>query len=336
MSVSERVAFNVFLGLNGYDVAQPGRTVTVTPSETVQHFLPSCGFHMGGASVSIFGTNVRVSSKVHVIFGALLRFCSFQSAALLICSNPRHPIGDASISASDDGYVCNECSVLFSYRASYEIAQICPSSFSPHDSKTLVTVHGGQFYHDGSVFCRIDAVIFIGFYMSSEEIACRLVLSDTTLPAKYDACDSNNGVGFFMGLPVLRTDQDVLISNVFPSALSPMLLPSCSCLSGVKSICTTTVNVSQGVTSISAHIGLKTPQYSVSAFEQPVILSLSSSYLSDIGGETVTISGSGFIHSSFMSCLFGSKRVQGLYVSGDIFVCQVPALDADRVLPILF
>ena len=222
MSVSERGAFNVFLGLNGYDVAQPGRTVTVTPSETVQHSLPSCGFHMGGASVSIFGTNVRVSSKVHVIFGALLRFCSFQSAALLICSNPRHPIGDASISASDDGYVCNKCSVSFSYRASYEIAQICPSSFSPHDSKTLVTVHGGQFYHDGSVFCRIDAVIFIGFYMSSEEIACRLVLSDTTLPAKYDVCVSNNGVGYFMGLPVLRTDQDVLTSNVFPRALSPM------------------------------------------------------------------------------------------------------------------
>jgi hypothetical protein len=138
----------------------------------------------------------------------------------------------------------------------------------------------------------------------------------------------------FMDLPVLRTDQDILISKVFPIVLSrsasafvtifgagfvfietcfmlgPMLLPNCSCLSGVKSICTTTLNVSQGVTSISAHIGLKTPQYSVSVFEKLVILLSSSSYFSDIVGDAVTISGSGFIHSSFMSCLFGSKHAR--------------------------
>jgi hypothetical protein len=356
MSFSECGVFDIFLTLNGYDVVQSGVTVAVSPSEAVNRVLPSWGSHVGGTAVSIFGSNFRVSSKVHVQFGGSPSFCSFQSVSLLICSTPLHPVGDVSISTSDDGFFYTESSVLFSYRVPFEISRIIPSVFSSKDSKTLITVHGGPFFDEASIFCRLGNVLFMGFYLNSEEIVCQLVMSDSTPSGKYDFFVSNNGVDFSMGPYVLLTDQDILISHVFPSVIArsasvfitivgsgfifhetsfmmgPVLLPNCSHVSSLMSICSAAANMSQGVTSISAFMGLKISHYSVLVFEQPVVLSLSSSYLSDIGGETITILGSGFIHTPLSSCLFGSKRTQGLFVSADTFLCQVPALDAGNIL----
>jgi hypothetical protein len=355
MTFSECGVFDIFLSLNGYDVVLSGLTVSVTPSETVHRLLPSWGSHTGGTGVSIFGSNFRASAKVYVKFGGSSSFCSFQSLSLLLCSAPRHPIGDVSISTSDDGLFYKESSVLFSYRAAFEISRIFPSVLSLNDSKTLITVHGGPFFYDGSVFCKLNDVFFMGFYLNVEEVVCQLAISDSAPPGKYNVFVSNNGADYSMGPHVLLINQDILISNVFPSVLprsasvfitivglgfvfnetgfmmGPSLLLNCSVVSSFKSICATEVNVSQGVTSVVAFMGLKTSQYSVVVFEQPVIFSLSSSYISDIGGETITISGSGFIHSPLMSCLFGIKRAQGLYVSEDTFLCQVPALDAGNI-----
>jgi hypothetical protein len=356
MSFSECGVFDFFLSLNGHDVVPSGLAISVTPSETVHRVLPSWGSHAGGTSVSIFGSNFRVSSKVHVKFGVSACLCSFQSVTLLICSAPGHPIGDVGISTSNDGVLYKESRVMYSYRVSFEISRIHPSVFSPNDSKTLVTISGGPFYEDGSILCRLHDAVFMGIYLSPEEVICQLVYSDSTPPGKHEVYISNNGADYSVGPRVLLINQDILISYVYPSVLprsasvfitivgsgfvfnetgfmlGPFMLPNCSYASGSKSICATAVNISQGITSVSAFMGLKTSQSSVLIFEQPVLSSLSSAYLSDIGGETITISGSGFIHSPLVSCLFGSKRVQGLYVSSTTCLCQVPALDAGNIL----
>ena len=50
-----------------------------------------------------------------------------------------------------------------------------------------------------------------------------------------------------------------------------------------------------------------------------------------MGGEVIKILGSRFVPSALLSCLFGSKRAQGLFVSNTTVVCQVPTLDAGNI-----
>ena len=69
VSFTECGVFEFSLSLNGKDVLQTGLTITVIPSETVHRVIPSFGSHVGGTSVSIFGSNFRFSSNVFIKFG---------------------------------------------------------------------------------------------------------------------------------------------------------------------------------------------------------------------------------------------------------------------------
>eukprot|EP01032_Pedospumella_encystans_P014576 gene14576-16731_t len=331
---------------------------TFTAAPTVVSVSPVFGPPQGGTNVTVFGTGFSAETAAQCKFGTLTVPASYVSATVLVCSAPANSVGQVDVSVSMNGITLKssaDASLSFAYVDLPSATAVFPAA-APFTGGTIVTVQGEGFLSlnweamDWEIFCQFGEQKSVAAVQSNTSLTCLVPGVPTASTVELSVVI--NGLRENAPSPVLfRYIDSVAVTAVQPqrgsalggetvlvSGLSLPTAASLECFFGDTAVPARVVNssvvecISPSSTAGKSTVALSVDGYRledsafVFEFVAPIELNtVHPAYGFTHGGTNLTITGSGFVLGSTLTCLFGDIPRPALFLSETSVTCVSPA-----------
>jgi hypothetical protein len=220
---------------------------------------------------------------------------------------------DLSVKTGSDCYYIGK----IPFHAVAKATHVSPRT-GPRAGKTQVMVEGDNFINSTHLICKFRSELGPSVkYISSAKVLC----ISRHFPTGYGRAlvpvqVANNGVDFTAASDTARFEFH-----------EPLVVKEASPLIGL----------SKGGTVINITLAVQVMRFEAVQNENSVVIvrSIASPYGPEIGGNLVTVHGSGFTPNQFTACKFGDIQVSAVFISEESLECIAPqASDIDQYIDI--
>ncbi|MGE3165736.1 MAG: beta strand repeat-containing protein, partial [Planctomycetota bacterium] len=313
---------------NGSDTLTAAFTFDAPP--TLVSIAPTSGSPLGGTVVTLTGTAFTAATSV-TFGGTPAASVTFVNATTLDATTPAHAPGAVDVAVANAGGTAT-LSAAFTFAAPPILSSVSPASGSPLGGAT-VTLAGSGFTPDAVVTFGVNPSPSVTFTSASSLQAVTPVgTSGSTVNVTVSSVNGSSTLinGYAYGSPPTIVGLSPTIGNtaggtavsIFGSGFGPTTLVT---FGGVSATSVTLISA----TSLTA----VTPPHAPGAFDvtvldtngssslagsftfapPPVLLSVSPPSGTPLGGQTLTLAGTGFVPN--MSVLIGGQPATGVLVA---------------------
>jgi hypothetical protein len=345
----------IMVSFDGFEFLKTNLTHTFYATPSVSSIFPSFGDSKGQTPVIVTGANFFNSSRAFCSFGGTvvpLQYV-FSSTRLTCKSPPRVTAGAVVVEVSFNGVDLSSSGVAFLYTDSVTLNSIS-SSEAPSSGRTLLTIHGTDFYVSSESHCKFGDETVPALYQSPSAVVCEtpphvqgrslLQFSSNSVDYVWDQFDFNffDALGITSiststssirgGVPIFifggGFDEDRSLSCRFGDTEASTRILNASCLECITpQMQPGRSNLSVISLSSSVLVGV----YSFDFHQDAVLLSISPTAVTAGSLNTITIFGKGFLRMRSFVCVFGLFHIHGNVSSSESATCQFPALSSGSV-----
>ncbi len=271
---------------------------------------PVSGPATGGTNVIVTGTGWDGSAYHYCLFGSLPEtVATYVSATVVRCQSPRSaarttgatvPVTVKQYSFYDASASVSTTAATFTFDAPVVVAEYVPQS-GPTTGETVISVHGSGFVNRTTLVCRFGRWALVpGLFVSPELVVC----VSPPLPANFTAIEANAATA--LGIASIQRSVPRDGAVLVPLEIS---------------------NNNQDFTTMEALFFFFEPTEVVKAYPRLGPLA---------GGTDVVVSGSGFVNTSRLMCMFGDvPPFRGTFIdAGRVLCVSPPHVVQDQSLPV--
>ena len=306
--------------MNGIDFSKDSLQFQFTQFVQVLDLSPRGGFVAGGTEIEVTTKNLRRGSFALCKFGGVgIVNATYEARNLLKCMSPPSTTNMyTTVEVSINGQDFTTNGVRFHYQLPAVVTAVTPRS-GDTSGGTLVHIFGRNFHDSESLFCAFGSTIpplwRRAGYRPDMQCNYVAVMADGTCEvdtaAVYDASS---------------------LSAVADAAVSDTQQKSVACFVRAKWMNQTHLTcVAPPFTSgiVKIEVTINDFDYTTNNIEyeyraSPMLVSITPSTGGADGGTEVTITGTGFLFSSLLSCLFGNVMSTASYVNETSLTCTSP------------
>lgn len=347
---------------NGVDLSDSGWHFDYVPDIKVGGADPLTGSEVGGTVVAVTGSGFLGVEPVVCEFGAPgFRVAGrWLSRAAFVCEAPPRRPGVAPLRVSTNGQQYVDTGLVYTYQPQATVRALSPTSGSVSGG-TDVVVSGTGFVSSTKVACLVGERMGEATYIDSTRVRCRVPSAEITDRVSSVAVRiTNNGVDFTDSFGVTFDyvppfDVSYIKPKVGPTTGGTVInvhgvgfstarniqcvIDSVAVESIVKSpqllTCTAPGKTTAGMVNVElTGNGIDTSSTAVMfLYHTPVeVASIYPSSASETGGSTLLVSGSGFVETAELACVFTFSTGRGTslikreatFSSGSLISCESP------------